>query len=349
MPVIQIGAMHLVNQRLWKIIGGGALGAASAAGLVAIRLAMATHQPEEEQGHAETVRELEASVMKEDIAALLSKDTDGKLERWMEADPAGVMAHIDSMEDRGLAVELAGRFVKAIRNPHHDLLLDWLARQKDGRIAALVFQAILPRMAREDVDRCIALSFNLGDGTEARTAREALFSELPLEQRMRLLEQQKPDERAELLGKKAAGFGARAPEACLEMIAELPPSTHRSEAVAGLMKSWANGADAFRLADPVSAVKAVQTITDPELRNECLRQAVLEWSDRNPDLASQWITKLPTGPDKDAAIGALVTRLAPADPATATEWAATISDEALRSETIRRLGEQPSSKLKKEP
>ncbi|MBX3743088.1 MAG: hypothetical protein KF712_19035 [Akkermansiaceae bacterium] len=341
--------MHLSNQRLWKIIWGGALGAAGAAVVVAIRLAMAPHQPAAEQAHAATVREREASVMKEDITALLSKDTEGRLERWMETDPAGMMAHIDSMEDRGLAAELAGRFVKAIRNPHHDLLLDWLTRQKDGRIAALVFQAISPRLAREDADRSIALSFNLGDGPEARTAREALFSELPLEQRMRLLEQQKPDERAELLGKKAAGFGARAPEACLEMIAELPPSAHRSEAVAGLMKSWANGADTFRLADPVSAVKAVLATKDPELRKECLRQAVLEWSDRNPDLASEWITKLPTGPDKDAAIGALVTRLAPADPATATEWAATIADEALRSETIRRVGAQPSGKLKKEP
>jgi len=257
-----------------------------------------------------------------------------------------MMAHIDALEDRELALELAGRFVKAVRNPHHDLLLDWLTRQKDGRIAALVFQAILPRLSREDAGRSIAISLTLGDGPEARAAREALFSELPLEPRMRLLEQQTPDERAELLGRKAGSFGARAPEACLEVIAELPPSAHRSAGVAALMKSWANGADTFRLADPLSAVKGAMAIKDPDLRKECLGQAVLEWSDRNPDLASGWITKLPTGPDRDAAIGGLVTRLATADPAAATEWAAAISDETLRSDTIRRLGKAPPGKVK---
>jgi hypothetical protein len=349
MPVNLIGAMHFMDQRLRKIIGGIALGASGVAVVIAIRLIMEPHMAVPRMPANDTIREQAASHVKEDITALLSKDTDGKLERWMEIDPSRMMAYIDSMEDRALSEQLTLRFVNAVRNPHHDLLLDWLTRQKDERIAALVFQAISPRLSREDADRSIAMSFKLGDGPDARAAREALFTELPLEQRMRLLAQQRPDERAELLGKKAGSFGARAPEACLEMIAELLPSAHRSEAVAGLMKSWANGADVFRLADPVSAVKAALAIKEPELRKECMRQAVLEWSDRNPDLASGWITTLPNGPDKDAAIGGLVTRLAPADPGAASEWAASISDEALRSEIIRRLGEQPSSKAKEEP
>ena len=45
----------------------------------------------------------------------------------------------------------------------------------------------------------------------------------------------------------------------------------------------------------------------------------------------------------------LVGRLAPADPDTAVEWAAAISDETLRLETIRRLEKQPSGKAKEEP
>jgi hypothetical protein len=348
----QIGAMHLWKKPLWKIIGGCSLAATAAGGMICIRLALAgqsTATPRHATPPAAGAgRQLDRRATV-DISLLLSPERKDRLERWMEQRPGEVMTSIDSMDDRTLAAALAERFVKAVRNPHHDLLLDWLTRQQDPRIAAAIFQSILPRLSREDGARCIAVSISLGDTPDARAARESLFDELPMEQRIRLLEQQRTAERAELLAKRAGSFGASAPEACLEMIAELPPSAHRSEAMAGLMKSWANGADALRLADPVSAVKAVLAIKEPELRKECMRQAVLEWSDRNPDLASGWITKLPTGPDKDAAIGGLVTRLAPADPGAANEWAATISDEALRSETIRRLGEQPPGKQKKDP
>lgn len=344
--------MSLLIQTRWRITYGCLLVVAGAGAALGIRLAMGTSAaagpPPPAIRPAAAVRQVSAET-KSLVESLLAPEQENKLARWMEDRPAEMMAYIDTLEDRELAMQLAARFVKAVRNPHHDLLLDWISRQKDGRIAALVFQGVLPRLSREDPEQSISLSFSLGDGEEALAAREALFTALPMARRMELLERQKPEERASLLSRQAASLGDRAPQPCLEMISQLPPSTHRSEALAGLMKTWANGTNVFRLADPVSAVESAMAVADPALRQESLKLAVQEWSDKHPDIASRWITQLSTGPERDAAIGGLVTRLAPADPASAADWASAISDEALRQETLGWLKTLPPTTKKDEP
>lgn len=341
--------MHEGNQWLVKMLVGCALVFTGAAAVVCIRLAITMPDPatrEPSPGMSMRRDRVISQATRAEIEALLDPARDGELNRWMERRPGEMMAYIDSLEDRERAMELAARFVRAIRNPHHDLLLDWLARQEDKHLGALVFRGMIPRLVRENPDECIAISFSLGDGQHAWDARDEFFFALPLEQRVRLVKQQKPEERAWLLSRRATGFGERAPELCLEMIGELPPSAHRGEAVAKLMKAWVNGANVYHLADPVSAVKGVMAISDPELRQESLKQAVIEWSDKNPDIASRWITKQPTGPDRDAAIDGLVTRLATADPDSAAGWAAAISDETLRRKVMGRIGKPLSGKTK---
>lgn len=62
--------------------------------------------------------------------------------------------------------------------------------------------------------------------------------------------------------------------------------------------------------------------------------------------ASEWLYTLPAGPDKDAAIRGFAPVLAKTDAESAVIWAASIQEEAQRSELVRRLG---SAWLQKSP
>ncbi|GAA5127869.1 hypothetical protein GCM10023212_33570 [Luteolibacter yonseiensis] len=325
--------------------------AALAAGIVVcIRLAAATPlavpppaAPATRDGVVE--RTPEPAEMPRD---LLLPEKNAALVRWMEEHPDQMMDGIDRMEDREQAAALAKVLVEAVGGMHYDLLLDWLARQKDPKLAALVFRGLIPRLIRENPDQCISIAFALGHGEEARLARDEFFFALPLEQRVRLVKRLGPEERAWLLSRRATGFGERAPELCLEMIRELPEFGHTREALAKLVKAWAGGANVYHLADPMSAVRGVMTIENAEMRRQGLRVATFEWSGPDPDLAAAWVNKLPAGPDRDAAIEGMVKRFSADHPERAQEWAAAITDETLRRKASEEAAQKKTSAKDKE-
>ncbi|RYD30038.1 MAG: hypothetical protein EOP87_17275, partial [Verrucomicrobiaceae bacterium] len=74
--------MHPGEQRLWKTIKGGALGATAAALVVCIRLAMASHGTATPPPGAG--RSMERDFAEDDdITSLLRTGSGGRLERWM--------------------------------------------------------------------------------------------------------------------------------------------------------------------------------------------------------------------------------------------------------------------------
>jgi hypothetical protein len=283
----------------------------------------------------------------------LAPENAKELARWMEDRPAQLMDHIDAMADREQAAALVTAFVKSVSGMHYDLLLNWLTRQKDPKTGVLIFRGLIPRLIRMNPDQCIAMAFALGDSEEAKLARDEFFFALPLEQRVRLLHRQSPEEIAWLLSRRATGFGERAPELCLEMIKELPESGHTQEALSKLVKAWAGGANVYHLADPMSAVKGVMTIENTNMRRQGLRVAAFEWSKTDPDLAAKWINKLPTGPDRDAAIWGIVRRFSSDSPERALEWAGAITNEKLRlkasDEVLQKSQVKDNDKDKGEP
>lgn len=254
------------------------------------------------------------------------------------------MHYIDTLDDRKEAMKLAAVFVHAVQGPHYDLLLSWLTRQKDEKLATVIFRNMIQRLIRENPDECIAISFALGNTYDSWIARDEFFFALPLEKRVQLVNQQSTEERAFLLSRRGTGFAERAPELCLNLIKDLPPSAERGEALSKLLKAWTAGANVYHLADPLAAVNGLMKIEDPKLRREGLKIAAFEWSQAHPDIASGWIAKQPVGADRDAAIEGLVNRLASADLKAAVDWAEAISDEALRISTLDRLEKMPPTK-----
>lgn len=319
-----------------EILGGACLAVLATAGVVSIRLADRSVTPEKPSpsGPSSDTRNVRGTIAGEMPPHLLAPENAAQLARWMEDHPGQVMDQIDAMEDREQAALLTKALVKSIQGLHSDLLLNWLTRQKDKRIAALIFRGLIPRLAGENPEQCVALAFGLGDGEDARNARDGLFFHLPLDQRMRLLTQQNPEERAWLMSRNASKFGDRAPDLCLQVIRDLPKSEHAGQALEGLMKVWAGGANVFHLADPVAAVEGVMTLPDVEMKERGLRVAMSGWARTDPDLAAKWVNQLSSGADRDAAIGGMVNSLAVKDSARAMAWAGTITDEASRLKAI---------------
>lgn len=340
------------SDRSWpKTLGGIGLGLFAAGAVVWMRLAAGTAPPIADSRSSDSKKVVIERIihLSEMPERPLAPESAKELERWMEDRPAQVMDYIDALADREQAAKLAQIFVKSVQGPHYDLLLNWLARLKDSPLAPVIFRGMMTRMIRVSPDQCIAMGFALGDSQEAKLARDEFFFALPLEQRVRLLKQQDPEERAWLLSRRATGFGERAPELCLEMIGELPKSEQTEQALGKLMKAWAGGANVYHMADPVSAVKGAMTIRDPEMRGGGLRVATSEWSKTDPDLAARWINKLSPGADRDAAIEGMVGGLAETDQKKALEWAASITDEGRRLETVERTARNTPAKKTDKP
>jgi len=342
--------MVLTRHSWLEILGGAGLAVLAGAGVVSFRLAGRPVAPENpsQTGSLPGVRDVRGTIAEEIPLHLLSPENALQLARWMEVHPGQVMDQIDPMEDRERAGQLTKALVKSIQGPHSDLLLNWLTRQKDKQIAALIFRGLIPRLAGGNPEQCVALAFGLGDGEDARNARDELFFRLPLDQRMRLLNQQNPEERAWLMSRNAYRFGDRAPDLCLQVIRDLPKSEHAGQALEGLMKVWTGGANVWHLADPVAAVEGVMTLPDAEMKEKGLRVAMSEWARTDPDLAAKWVNRLSSGQDRDAAIGGMVNSLAVKDSARAMEWAGTITDEESRLKAIEDIRQMVSDKGKED-
>lgn len=94
--------------------------------------------------------------------------------------------------------------------------------------------------------------------------------------------------------------------------------------------------DGWASATPASAAEFALTLPAGETRQNVVARAVLEWIDREPKAAAEWIEqKLPPGPEYDHALAALLTQT-PREfysPQVALDRSAAISDSQLRTDT----------------
>ena len=97
--------------------------------------------------------------------------------------------------------------------------------------------------------------------------------------------------------------------------------------------------------EPEKSLRLVALLPD-EPRRDAMEQYGTISAGESVIKASEWLDTLPAGPDRDAAIRGFAPVLAKSDAESAVIWAASIADEAQRSELVRRLG---SEWMKKAP
>ena len=126
-------------------------------------------------------------------------------------------------------------------------------------------------------------------------------------------------------------FAKVAPEAAAATIFELPDSPGRTEILRRFFGTWVKQ-------NPVSAIHTMeQFFTKGTTALDVYRTVAATWSSMDSFRASRWISTLGPGTKRDAAVMGLVDDLSRDESIMAAQWAASISDESLRRETLQKL------------
>lgn len=111
-------------------------------------------------------------------------------------------------------------------------------------------------------------------------------------------------------------------------LADLPPSADSLRAVTSLAGTWSQ-------LDPRAAIEWASRQKDNPTRAACVASAIQGWAHHDSNGAAVWLDAQPPGSIRDAATLPLVAQLKDTEPESAWEWAGTISNPTLRSQTRR--------------
>ncbi len=167
------------------------------------------------------------------------------------------------------------------------------------------------------------------------------------------LESLPPASAQPLLAYAMAGLGKHNPEAAANLISQIPSTAVRENAAEALVRSWTQKDPAAALQYAVSqlgphrkaalteitrdlahqgtpAIQATLTdITNAESRRVLLPILAGAWLDEDPTLASQWLSTLPSGPERTDALSALANRWANNDSLSALSFLSKDPDPTL--------------------
>jgi hypothetical protein len=155
--------------------------------------------------------------------------------------------------------------------------------------------------------------------------------ELPLDQALALAPRYAEENKGD--GGIDPGFltqrlaGERGPEAALDWCRTLPDN-FRERAVAGIWENWADQ-------DPAAALRLADSLTENKERQDALTAIASAWAQKDSLAASEWFSRQPPGPARDAAAAGMVPQLVQTDPGGALIWAAAITDSTIRESTLR--------------
>lgn len=138
-----------------------------------------------------------------------------------------------------------------------------------------------------------------------------------------------PDVRANLNNFIAAQWARFAPEEAAAWVMSLPAGPARDQALIGLGESWSEIA-------PAQAAAFAVALPSGPTRTLAMRQAVSKWVMTDSEAARAWVITNERHDDFDQAITSIATdsNLVNRAPTRALQWASTIFDDRLRSESI---------------
>jgi hypothetical protein len=256
---------------------------------------------------------------------------------WGGVDPKAAMEQLQQGGGRetrmGQATALTGW---AAQDPQGAMA--WLEKY-EGEDKGMLSQSLISGLAKSDFDGALKYASALEDDGDKRRASETLAREL-----IRSGGVDKAKEWFASLGDsnmKDGAFGTLAdqirrsdPAKAAEFIREHASQPYARDAVAGL-------AEEIGRKDVQEGLKFVGTLAGPN-QARAYAEVVGEWMDRNDGAesvqASEYVTRMPAGENRDAAASVIARRMAGEDPGAAIAWASSIGSAEQRQDALVDIG-----------
>lgn len=233
---------------------------------------------------------------------------------WIKTDQTAALAWLDSLDLRG----------DAQRNVHSQFLQNWV--NEDAPAASRYALGIQDEKSRQQAINSLVGAWGNNDPV---AARDWIMNSLEGDAKNRSLNS--------LIQNLTHQDYATALQYYQEATANLAPEA--------IDKTFGNTAS--RIAsnwvqhDPKAAGQWVMSLPEGETRANSIRSMVDEFGNYDIKGAAEFVNTLASGKERDQAVGALVSDLnQQADPASAFDWAASISDASRRESMIRNAANQ---------
>ncbi len=257
---------------------------------------------------------------------------------WGGADPKSAMETLQAGEGRDSRVGVANALTGwAVQDPQGAIA--WLATfEGEGR--EWLAQSLISGLAKSDFDGAMKYASSLENETERRRATETLAREMirtgGIDQAKAWLASISDDQM------KGGAFSTLAdqlrrsdPEKAAQFIRENAGERFARDAVARLAQ------DLSRRGDINQALSFVDSLNGPN-QSRAYAEVIGQWLDRNDGTesvqASEYVTRMPAGENRDAASAAIARRIAGEDPAAAIAWAGAIANARDREQTLVDVG-----------
>jgi hypothetical protein len=256
---------------------------------------------------------------------------------WGGVDPKAAMESLGTEENR------------EARMGQSSALTGWAAKDPEGAMAWLegyegdnkgwMTQSLISGLAKSDFEGAMKYASALEEGGEKQRASETLAREL-----IRSGGVEKAKEWMASLTDASMKDGAfstladqlrRAdPERAKEFVMEHGGQPYAADAVAGLVEELSRK-------DVQSGLEMAGSLTGPN-QARAYAEVIGEWLDRNEGAesvqASEYVTRMPAGENRDAASATIARRMAGEDPAAAIAWAGSIGNQEQRQDALVDVG-----------
>jgi hypothetical protein len=142
----------------------------------------------------------------------------------------------------------------------------------------------------------------------------------------RLAAEGNPEIRAGWMAGAYSRWAEFQPEEAARIASAIKDPELRNQALHGIVGGWSQ-------ADPAALVQFVTQLPPDGERGSLLSQSLERWAKLDPEAASQWINSREAGPDLDQGVATVAT-MDFVKPDVAVEWAESVVNPKLRSETL---------------
>ena len=257
------------------------------------------------------------------------------LGQWAEKDGKAALDYADkSIKDNpmfgmGIKASIIGSWART--NP--DAAWRWYESEGknsgDGRNGMMAISSLFAGLAAKDLDAAIAKLDTIEESQRSVAISGLAMSGMSGDARQRLLDRTAslPAATRDAIRQGTLGqWAMMEPEAAMKYLQTLPAEEQKP--------LRANIAQSMMMMNPKQGAELLLKDATAEEKPRIYDQAIGQWAYQDPKAAGQWLTQQPQGPELDNARMTFATVIAQKEPATAMDWAKSVTKPELRERSI---------------
>ncbi len=267
-----------------------------------------------------------------------TKAREGIIGQLVWQDPAKAIKMLTDHQPKDPADEIYQSMGRRLVSKDPEMALKWAAGLADPASQRQAYPALFSAWAGSDPQKASAAAQDLKDPNMRKESIANIgttWASVDHEKALAWAETLTGEDQSAALG---AVFNAAVGHKPKEIAPQIMQALRRLPADRGVPDSFLQAskgaAKAMVAENPVQAAQWAQSVPQESCRHEVIADVAAQWVDQDWHAASKWIDTIPPGLGRDKSVSNLITQIAASEPSSAFEWALTVQDSGIRSQTL---------------